>query len=186
MNLPIGLRAKVVILSLFLLCLPWLGYEYVWEMEKYLRYGQEKTLEGTTQALATALHERPKLFDNQASFLNQVEEGRDLYAYPLAGPIQLDGKLTDWDLYQHRTLNYSDEHVLYQRNKSEPIDISFNHMVGKYGGYLYGFFNVTDQNVVFRSRKSLRIDRSANSRTMAQDRARLQYWIQAAAGNGRQ
>ncbi|MEZ8188042.1 proteobacterial dedicated sortase system histidine kinase [Shewanella sp. 5S214] len=160
MNLPIGLRAKVVILSLFLFCLPWLGYEYVWEMEKYLRYGQEKTLEGTTQALATALHERPKLFDNQASFLNQVEEGRDLYAYPLAGPIQLDGKLTDWDLYQHRTLNYSDEHVLYQRNKSEPIDISFNHMVGKYGGYLYGFFNVTDQNVVFRSRKSLRIDRN--------------------------
>ena len=116
MNLPIGLRAKVVILSLFLLCLPWLGYEYVWEMEKYLRYGQEKTLEGTTQALATALHERPKLFDNQASFLNQVEKGRDLYAYPLAGPIQLDGKLSDWDLYQHRTLNYSDKHVIYQRS----------------------------------------------------------------------
>jgi two-component system sensor histidine kinase ChvG len=160
MNLPVGLRAKVIILSLFLLCLPWLGYEYVWEMEKYLRYGQEKTLEGTTQALATALHERPKLFDNQASFLNQVEKGRDLYAYPLAGAIQLDGKLGDWDLYQDRTLNYSDEHVIYQSSKSEPINISFSHMVGKYGGYLYDFFNVSDQNLVFRSGKSLRIDRN--------------------------
>lgn len=78
-NLPIGLRTKVAVLSLFLLCLPWLGYQYVWEMEKYLRHGQEKTLEGTTQALATALHERPKLFDKQASFLSQVKKGRDLY-----------------------------------------------------------------------------------------------------------
>ena len=60
---PFGLRTKVIGLSLFLLCLPWLGYQYVWEMEKYLRHGQERTLEGTTQALATALHERPKLFD---------------------------------------------------------------------------------------------------------------------------
>jgi len=82
---PFGLRTKVIGLSLFLLCLPWLGYQYVWEMEKYLRHGQERTLEGTTQALATALHERPKLFDGQASFLKQVEKSRDLYAYPLAG-----------------------------------------------------------------------------------------------------
>jgi dedicated sortase system histidine kinase len=160
MYLPLGLRAKVVILSLFLLCLPWLGYEYVWEMEKYLRHGQEKTLEGTTQALATALHERPKLFDNQASFLNQVEKGRDLYAYPIAGPIQLDGKLADWDLYQHRTLNYADNHLIYRRNESEPTNISFTHMVGKYGGYLYGYFEVNDPQVVFRSRKSLRVDRN--------------------------
>lgn len=71
---PFGLRTKVIGLSLFLLCLPWLGYQYVWEMEKYLRHGQERTLEGTTQALATALHERPKLFDGQASFLKQVEK----------------------------------------------------------------------------------------------------------------
>ncbi|WP_372941365.1 proteobacterial dedicated sortase system histidine kinase [Shewanella sp.] len=160
MYLPLGLRAKVVILSLFLLCLPWLGYEYVWEMEKYLRHGQEKTLEGTTQALATALHERPKLFDNQASFLKQVEKGRDLYAYPIAGPIQLDGKLADWNLYQHRTLNYADNHLIYQRNESDPINISFTHMVGKYGGYLYGYFEVKDPQVVFRSRKSLRVDRN--------------------------
>ncbi|MDO6618165.1 proteobacterial dedicated sortase system histidine kinase [Shewanella sp. 6_MG-2023] len=159
-NIPIGLRAKVVILSLFLLCLPWLGYEYVWEMEKYLRHGQEKTLVGTTQALATALHERPKLFNHQASFLSQVEKGRDLYAYPLSGPIQLDGKLTDWQQYQHRVINYGSDHVIFNRNENQVVDIHFSHMVGKYAGYLYGFFEVADKHLVYRSKNSLRVDKN--------------------------
>ncbi|MDB2387076.1 proteobacterial dedicated sortase system histidine kinase [Shewanella sp.] len=159
-NLPIGLRAKVAVLSLFLLCLPWLGYQYVWEMEKYLRSGQEKTLEGTTQALATALHERPTLFDSQASFLTQVEQGRDLYAYPLAGPIQLDGKLTDWQHYQHRALHYGVDDQIYKRDQSLPLSLDFTHMVGKYAGYLYGFFDITDPHVIYRGKNSLSIDRN--------------------------
>lgn len=157
-HLPIGLRTKVAILSLFLLCLPWLGYQYVWEMEKYLRHGQEKTLEGTTQALATALHERPKLFDKQASFLSQVEQGRDLYAYPLAGPIRLDGKLGDWSNYRHRAIHYGEHHQLFKADDNQPLKVSFTHMVGKYAGYLYGFFEVTDPNVIYRGTNSLRID----------------------------
>ncbi|MEZ9820687.1 proteobacterial dedicated sortase system histidine kinase [Shewanella sp. 10N.286.45.A1] len=159
-NLPIGLRAKVAVLSLFLLCLPWLGYQYVWEMEKYLRLGQEKTLEGTTQALATALHERPRLFDSQASFLTQVEQGRDLYAYPLAGPIQLDGKLGDWQPYRHRALHYGEDYQIYKRDQATPLAIDFTHMVGKYAGYLYGFFEVTDPQVIYRGKNSLSIDRN--------------------------
>lgn len=159
-NLPIGLRSKVAILSLFLLCLPWLGYQYVWEMEKYLRYGQEKTLEGTTQALATALHERPKLFDSQASFLTQVQQGRDLYAHPLSGPIQLDGKLGDWAPYRHKSLNYGENHQIYKADPDKPLAIDFTHMVGKYDGYLYGFFEVTDPSVIYRGKNTLHIDRN--------------------------
>ncbi|MCE9678874.1 proteobacterial dedicated sortase system histidine kinase [Shewanella sp. AS1] len=157
-NLPFGLRTKVAILSVFLLCLPWLGYQYVWEMEKYLRHGQENTLEGTTQALATALHERPKLFDKQASFLSQVKQGRDLYAYPLNSAIQLDGKLNDWSQYRAKSLHYGKEHLLFQADEKAPLNLSFNHMVGKYGGYLYGFFEVKDPQVIYRGKNSLSID----------------------------
>ncbi|KFZ38688.1 histidine kinase [Shewanella mangrovi] len=156
---PIGLRTKTLVLSLFLLGLPWLGYKYVWEMEKYLRYGQEKTLEGTTQAVATALHERPKLFDKQASFLKQVEKGRDLYAYPLNGPIQLDGKLSDWDEYRHKAMDYGSDNRLFLAENSDST-LHFRHMVGKYAGYLYGFFEVTDAHVVYRGRNSLAVDRN--------------------------
>lgn len=157
LNLPIGLRTKVAILSLFLLCLPWLGYQYVWEMEKYLRYGQEKTLEGTTQALATALHERPKLFDTHASFQTQVEQGRDLYAYPLSGPIQLDGKLADWAPYRHKSINYGENNQIYKADLNTPLTMNFTHMVGKYAGYLYAFFEVSDPHVIYRGKNNLSI-----------------------------
>ncbi len=155
-----GLRTKVAILSLFLLCLPWLGYQYVWEMEKYLRHGQEKTLEGTTQALATALHERPTLFNNQASFLTQVKKGRDLYAYPLSRPIQLDGKRNDWQAYWHNAIEYGENNLIYQRDPSQKLGIHFTHIVGKYAGYLYAFFEVTDPHVVYRGVNSLSIDKN--------------------------
>jgi len=44
----------------------YLGYQYVWELETYLRIGQEQTMVGTARAVATAMHERPKLFDVQS------------------------------------------------------------------------------------------------------------------------
>lgn len=165
LHIPFGLRAKLVLLSCFLFAIPWLGYQYVWEMEKYLRIGQERTLVGTARALATALHERPKLFDEQASFLESVVKGRDLYAYPIDEAIQLDGQLTDWDDYAQHTLHYAEDHLIegkrtYDRSQYQRNTLHFNHMVGKYGRYLYAFFEVTDDNVVYRAANSLRLERN--------------------------
>lgn len=152
-----GLRSQIILLSCFLALLPWLGYEYVWEMEKYLRQGQEKTLVGTTRALATALHERPKLFDHQASFLDQVVKGRDLYAYNLPSRIQLDGKLHDWKTYQPLFWHYDKSYLTPINLNHEPADLSFTHMVGKYDNYLYAVFKVKDDNTLYRGVNSLSI-----------------------------
>lgn len=157
-----GLRTKLVLLSGFLFAIPWLGYQYVWEMEKYLRKGQEKTLIGTARALATALHERPKLFDEQASFLDSVVKGRDLYAYAINEPIQLDGRLTDWRAYSNHVVRYAGEHLLIREDTDisgySSQNLSFNHMVGKFDNYLYAFFEVTDDTLVYRAPNSLRLN----------------------------
>jgi dedicated sortase system histidine kinase len=42
---------------------PFLGWSYVRELERVLRDAQERTLAGTAQAVATALHDRARLFD---------------------------------------------------------------------------------------------------------------------------
>ena len=154
-----GLRIKLFLLSLFLFAIPLLGYQYVWEMEKYLRIGQEKTLMGTVRAVATALHERPKLFNRQASFLPTVQKGRDLYAYPIVDPIQLDGKLDDWH-NQQRSLNYQQDYLIEGHDIYQPQSLSFQHMVGKYRDHLYAYFSVTDDSVVYRAENSLKIDRN--------------------------
>ena len=60
---PFGIRFKLVFLSSFLLVIPWLGYQYILEMEDYLRRGQEQTVLGTARALATALNKIPRMLE---------------------------------------------------------------------------------------------------------------------------
>ena len=156
----IGIRLKLLFLSLFLFAIPWLGYKYVWELESYLRVGQEQTMVGTARAVATALHERPMLFDNQASYLQDVKPGTDLYAHKIIDPIRLDGNLEDWFDYRHLMINYEQEHLFESNGNYSVSNLSFRHMVGQYRHYLYAMFDVTDDNVVMRSLRSLRVDRN--------------------------
>lgn len=114
-----SLRAKLILLSSVLLTVPWFGYQYVWEMEKYLRYGQEQTLIGTARALATALHERPNLFNNQASFLPSVEQGKDLYGYQFHDAILLDGLANDWPNFSERAHFYGENNQILAKPLSE-------------------------------------------------------------------
>ncbi|MCY7295173.1 proteobacterial dedicated sortase system histidine kinase [Alteromonas sp. a30] len=159
--LRIGIRLKLFVLSLFLFSIPWLGYQYVWELESYLRIGQEQTLMGTARAVATALHERPKLFNQQASFLSDVKPGTDLYAHQLVDPIQLDGQLHDWSDYRHLAVKYDQQYLLdVSASPYNENDLSFTHMVGIYGNYLYAFFDVTDDTLMMRPRNSLRVDKN--------------------------
>jgi len=150
-QLRFGLRAKVLLLSSFLFVIPWFGYQYVWEMEKYLRFGQEQTLVGTARALATALHERENLFKNQASFLPNVEQGKDLYGYQLTEAIQLDGLHNDWPNFSQRAHFYDHQQQLFA---TEPLTLNFKASVGKYDKHLYLFFQVVDNQVVFRGKNS--------------------------------
>ena len=145
-----GLRSKLLLLSSFLFTIPWFGYQYVWEMEKYLRYGQEQTIIGTARALATAMHERANLFNNQASFLPSVEKGKDLYSYGLSAPIQLDGLNNDWPDFANKAHFYQQNNQLYRQLTPEQLSINFTAAVGTYGKYLYLYFAVIDDKVIYR------------------------------------
>jgi dedicated sortase system histidine kinase len=159
-KLRFGIRLKLLFLSLFLFAIPWLGYQYVWELESYLRIGQEQTMLGTARAVATALHERPALFDSQSSYLSDVRPGTDLYAHKIVDPIQLDGDLSDWLDYRHLMLLYGESNLIDRVQEYKPQSLHFTHMVGQYGSYLYAMFEVTDDSVLFRPKNSLRVDRN--------------------------
>jgi dedicated sortase system histidine kinase len=58
-----GLRAKVLVVAFVLLAIPIAGWSYLKEVERVLRAGQERTVIATSRAVATALHDRPKLLD---------------------------------------------------------------------------------------------------------------------------
>ena len=59
----LGIRAQLLLVLTVFLVIPFLGWSYVRELERVLRDAQERTLAGTAQAVATALHDRARLFD---------------------------------------------------------------------------------------------------------------------------
>ena len=61
-SIALGIRAQLLLVLTVFLALPFLGYQYVRELERFLRDAQEARLAGTAQAVALALHDRPRLF----------------------------------------------------------------------------------------------------------------------------
>ena len=159
-----GLRSKLFLFTGFLFTIPWFGYQYVWEMEKYLRYGQEQTIVGTARALATALHERPNLFNNQASFLPSVEKGKDLYGFPLKQAVQLDGLFQDWPNFTKYAHYYGVDNQIISpdlpRKSVEQLSLHYTTALGKYDKYLYLFFEVVDNQLIYRANNSRSISQN--------------------------
>ena len=159
-----GIRFKLVFLSSFLLVIPWLGYQYILEMEEYLQRGQEQTVLGTAQALATALNERPELF-NEGNY-SPARRTEDLYVYPIFSPLELDdGSLIDWGEYQQYEVGY--DYRNYLRTSLNPAryyenddSVKFKNMVGEYNGSLYAYFKVEDNSLVYRDKEALSLSRS--------------------------
>src|SRR6202158_6465901 len=84
-RIALGIRAQLLLVLTVFLAIPWLGYEYVRELERFLRDAQEKTLAGTAQAVATARHDRPRLFDTPAA-PREALVGERSQAATAAGP----------------------------------------------------------------------------------------------------
>lgn len=161
LNSRFSIRAKLIFLSSLLLLIPVLVYQYILAMDEYLRSGQELTVLGEARALATALNDRPELFD-EGSFGRATRTG-DLYIYPVYSPLSLnDGSLVDWGEYQQYELVY--DKADYLRTPLNPARIyanddslSFRSMVGEHNGSLYAYFKVRDDHIVYRSRESLSV-----------------------------
>ncbi|MGH8800945.1 MAG: hypothetical protein ACREX6_01450, partial [Casimicrobiaceae bacterium] len=59
----LGIRAQLALALTVFLALPWLALQYLNEIEHFLRAAQDRSLTATAQAIATALNDRPRLFD---------------------------------------------------------------------------------------------------------------------------
>ena len=179
-----GLRSKLLTLSSLLLLLPWFAYQFVIEMENFLRLGQQQTLLGTTSAVATALHERPSLFNEDDTPIADFKKGHDLYVYDLKDPILLDGNIKDWAPIKmlNNTYSNTDDNTTKDKLKNR---VSFNQWLGKQGGYLYAYFEVFDPHPVKRESISSSItDNDHLIIAMSSPQGKLQRYIVSVAEDG--
>lgn len=82
-----SLRAKLLLVALSILTLPWAGWQFVRQMETLLRQGQEQALGATAEAMVRALAVQPGALpaDDRGLFVPMLEQA----------PV-LDGDATDW------------------------------------------------------------------------------------------
>jgi two-component system sensor histidine kinase ChvG len=71
-----GIRARLLLVALSLLALPWLAAQFIAGMETSLRASQEQAIAATSRAFAVALSDRPGLFQVGGGSVDPEEEER--------------------------------------------------------------------------------------------------------------
>lgn len=144
----LSLRSKLLLTALGLLAIPWAGYQYVQEMEAFLRQGQENALLGTARAVATVLHERTELF-RAAVAAPGVDEHANPYAHPLSTPLVVDGYADDWLPYLGLSVPYGPAQTLPGWAPPDAADLDIRFLLGVRGDHLYVLLQVRDDRVVY-------------------------------------
>jgi two-component system, OmpR family, sensor histidine kinase ChvG len=94
-----SLRAKLLLLSLATLILPWAGWQYAQQMETTLRGGQEQALLTTAEVLGRVVASEPELLYRVADLKRQFDPGQgDLFAPLLPAQPLVDGFDDEWPL----------------------------------------------------------------------------------------
>ena len=93
-----SLRAKLLLVSLLTLILPWAGWQYAQKMETTLRSGQESSLIRTADVLGRVVASQPELLYRFPQELrDEFDPSRgDLFAPLLTTAPLLDGFADEW------------------------------------------------------------------------------------------
>ena len=76
-----SIRAKLLLIALLLLLIPFIGFRFIQEMDSYLREGQEQVLVSAAKLLSATLSDRPQLFHSiDAAITREESERRRLLA----------------------------------------------------------------------------------------------------------
>jgi dedicated sortase system histidine kinase len=93
----VSLRAKLLLLSLLTLVLPWAGWRYAAQMEETLRRGQEAALLTTADVMSRVVASQPELLYRSRELREQFDAVRgDLFAPLTPGEPLLDGFPDEW------------------------------------------------------------------------------------------
>ena len=137
-RIKFSLRSKLMLLSIAVLIIPYIGFDYLRQMETYLRETLEASLVDSTYAVAGALNDKPKLFESSFN-----ETTNSLYSHQLNNPIQLDGYTDDW-------LSYIDWSESYYSESSIGADSdNFKLIISKDEHYFYILMQVKDDGLVY-------------------------------------
>ena len=130
------IRKKLLLVSIAILSIPYIGLEYLREMERYLRDALEISLTEAAKTIAITLQGNETLFPDHPD-----KDTKTLYVHKLNTPIQVDGYTDDWRAY----LDWSD---IYRNSEGS---LSYRLIVSDYGQYYYVLIQVQDDHIIYQT-----------------------------------
>lgn len=175
------LRKQLLLVSLTLLLIPWVGYRYLLTVENYLRAGREAVLLERAHAATAMLAEQAQLFAAREEATPTPTD--HVFVRPLRAPITIDGYDDDWALYRDREQSYASDHVLYAQGAYRPESLSFSLVMGSAQGRVYLLFRVRDDQIVYRDPAGAQADNNDFIELQMQDHAgqRVSYVLATSA-----
>jgi dedicated sortase system histidine kinase len=131
-------RFKLLLASLTLLGIPWAGYRFIQETERFLREAQDQSLRTTASSVANIMHGEAGVFHGVAR-PGSVLTYRNLFLHPLDKPPSIDGYRDEWHRFEHNLT------LLQAPGDSLEARI----FLGRHGRYLYLLIGVKDGSPAF-------------------------------------
>ncbi len=138
-----SLRKKLLLVSLLIFLVPWVGVRYIQVIEEYLQQSLLDNLSHYTQSVASGLAIESHLIPTFVS-------GDSVFALPLQKEPQLDGYDTDWVDYSsyRRGLQLANSRGVVATTKTPTM------LIGLFENSLYLHIKIPDSEIIYLSRQA--------------------------------
>ncbi len=135
----LGLRKKLLLVSLLILLVPWVGIRYLLAIENYLQKSVLDNLSQYTQLIATNLAE-------EVDLIPMFPSGEAVFALPLQKETRLDGHNSDWAEYDDYMKQFQ-----YRSQSSETLlkNAIPTLLTGLFENSLYLYIAIPDHNILY-------------------------------------
>lgn len=148
--LGLKLRSKLMLVSLVLLLIPWLGVRYIHAVEGLLQQQQAQAITTIAKASAVLVAQYPNLLTERLALLNQNNGHAKLAISNTTTPIQIDGYQDEWQGYRTLLNSFFSVNQLTPKNKIDPQDLTVRYILAQQDQALTLLLDVADDSLIFR------------------------------------
>ena len=128
-----------------MLSIPYVGFQYLRETERYLQSSLEESLRSVAAAMSTAMQFQSTIFTNS---IDELSSHGGLFVHQLNFPIHVDGYPDEWLDF----VDWSERFKVVAMDDGtpgafEPTLSGFNLVVGEHAQYLYALLLVQDSAI---------------------------------------
>ncbi|HEC57973.1 hypothetical protein LCGC14_0950130 [marine sediment metagenome] len=144
------LRSKLLLVSLVLLLIPWLGVHYIQAVEGLLQQQQAKSMATIAKASTVLVAQYPGLFAERLTALKESHTSNKVAVASFNTLTEIDGYQDEWQAYTSLRHTFSVVNQLSPKNKIDPQDLTVRYIFAQHQNSLNMLLDVVDDSVVFR------------------------------------